>query len=216
MRSADDILAETEAKNDAGNSTGEDHQQPQALFQYDAFPRWIKYSGLPQALGPNRWSVFRTLVEIDHQTLKLESRRHGQNCQTFACPQTDILRATGCSYSTVRRVLQSLLETDLLAHYKPGKGGSWSHFEINIEILRKVFEYVAPRLRPIHGGIWNLNMTTDENRQEGLHIYGRTDSLTVPIICNWARLRVIQKKYDGKPKDPDLETICEICGIDAK
>lgn len=173
------------AYEDAGGETGPDGQGRLPLVvdakrQFQVVYRWILFSGLPSVLKNSEWAVFRALMEFDHQTARMDKRRHGQQGLIFAVPQEDIVAVTGFGERVVRTATYALhQETRLLPHYKRGTGGNarwthWGHYQIGTKAIRDLFVYVAPLLRPHHGGLWGYS--EEQLREVGdLQIYGDID-----------------------------------------
>ena len=185
----------------------------ETVWQISLIPRWLLYSGLPQALGPTRWAVFAALVQLDHQTAGLPTRRRGADAAAFVAPQRDVVAATGYSESSVRRALVSLARTDLLSVYRPGggrqegAGGAWCTFGIERTTMLRLAEYVMPRIMPMHGGVRGLS--ANELPGHGLHVYGWRDD---PVVLSTDKL--FRLAYAGdEPEEPELEQIIEICGL---
>jgi len=135
-----------------------------ARLQFSMCPRWLEYSKLPQVLGPTGWAVFRALVVMDHQTLRLKERRHGRGGSIFAVPQADLIAVTGLSDREVRRQVARLAGSKLLSYHRAGTGrhkgggGQWGRFSINTKTLVILYRYVGPRLRRLHGGTQDLTL----------------------------------------------------------
>lgn len=187
------------------------------ILQLAVCPRWLEYSGLPQALGATRWAVFRGLVVLDHQTLGMKGRRRGGGQKSFMVPRRDLVELTALSVSSVQRALMALQDTKLLVRYRAGQGrqkgagGRWSEFQINTDTLVALYRYVGPRLRPMQGGI------EDVDRKElpagGIQIYGRQDFGAVHVP--WEALSAAQtsKAISEEAEPIEVARVAEICGI---
>jgi len=187
------------------------------ILQLAVCPRWLEYSGLPQALGATKWAVFRALVVLDHQTLGMEGRRRGKARRSFAVPHRDLVAITGLKERCIRETLGYLAGTALLARYKAGlgrqkgAGGRWSEFEMNVETLVALYRYVGPRLRPIQGG------TADVQRKDlpsaGIQIYGREQFGAVHVP--WEKLSAAEtsKAIGEEPEPIEIFRVAEMCGL---
>jgi len=203
----------------AAPEQGQEPGKTQWKFRFDSFPRWLSYSGLPQALGPADWSVFKAVVELDHQCMRRpkgrKGLRSGKGNTTFAMPQGNIVEMTGLSPRAVRYSLNRLTETALL-DYAPGKGRSWCEFTVNTKTLLALFSYVAPLLRPAHGGLWNVG--AEALPDEGERIYGQAEAEGVIVKAawlSWEKLWALQKTAATieHPTLPEVERVAEICQI---
>lgn len=188
-----------------------------AILQLAVCPRWLEYSGLPQALGATVWAVFRALVVLDHQTLGMKGRRRGKGRKGFTVPHEDVIAMTGLSLSSLQRALVRLQQTSLLARYRAGRGrlqgagGRWSEFQINTDTLVALYRYVAPRLPPMHGGIQDVDRK--ELPAGGIQIYGREEFGAVHIP--WEKLSAAQtsKAIEEEAEAIEIERVAEICEI---
>ena len=186
------------------------------ILQLAVCPRWLEYSGLPQALGATRWAVFRALVVLDHQTLGMEGRRRGKQRWAFAVPQRDLIAMTGLTDRTIRRAMQLVAASKLLRRYRPGRGreksagGQWGEYEIDTDTLVSLYRYVGPRLAPLHGGTQGVarNQLPDE-----IQIYGREELHGVCV--DWKDLSMGQdsKRIGEEPEVLDAHRVAEICGF---
>ncbi len=224
------LLEETDKQALAGSSNPRDHallgtttdyppatdaktRGEKAKWMFDTCPRWLSYSGLPQALRATRWVVFRQLVVIDHQTLRLPTRRSGPEGRTFAAPQADLIAATGLGERAVRDALKFLRQTELIIYYKPGaghgsRGGYWSRFRINTKTLEHLYRYVAPLIRPIHGGLAGADRA--KLPEAGIQLYGHQDKL--PVVLPWPTVYALLAKAEAGG-EPDQQEVARICGL---
>ena len=195
---------------------GDQSDGADALYQFDMFPRWLKFSGLPQALGGTDWAVYRALIELDHQVMPIASRRFDDGGWTFTAPQADVVAVTGLVERTVRNALRRLRASALLS-YRHGYGsmdgrrGRWSSYRIECEPLTRLFLYVAPRLRPAHGGFapWGVKPVPEA----GVRIYGQRDHFTVIVPAEEVIAVCTQPDAPTTPEAPDADVVAEICGI---
>ena len=186
---------------------------------FDAIPRWLHYSGLSRSLTPAQWHVFCALVIIDHQTRQISGRRRGPDAAWFSAPQEDLGQRTGYGRTAITAALKGLAATKLLAHYEPRQGrGRWAQFGINLQTIRDLCAYVAPRLRGIHGGI--AGVTLAELREGFAVYYGNAKKPENRIIASWETMYAWQKA-GPEGNDPkafehlDNRRIAEICGLPA-
>lgn len=207
--------AQTKAMFPEHDFDAEDPATLKILWQFDFIPRWMKYSGLPQALGGTGWAIYRALVEMDHQLMNVEARRHGKRGLGFAAPQEDIITQTGFGERAVRNHLRAL-ESSGLVRIHTGQGcgeggwGRWSHYWIEREPLTRLFKYAAPRLRPIHGGF--AGYTHKDLPDGGVRIYGLNDHPLAEVI-SWETLFAMKADLATKPEAPDPEQVKVACGL---
>ncbi len=153
-----------------------EQQHGDIRWQFNLVPRWLLYSGLPQALGPIRWAVFQALVQVDHQTMGLDNRRRGKDKVKFAVGNEELSRIS--AVADPRRAIRFLrTSTKLLSYWRPGIGGAlkgraqarWSEYEVNRKTLLELYRYVAPRLTVSEGGVQTL---AQEKPPLGMLVYG--------------------------------------------
>lgn len=188
-----------------------------ARLQFSMCPRWLEYSKLPQVLGPTGWAVFRALVVMDHQTLRLKERRHGRGGSIFAVPQADLIAVTGLSDREVRRQVARLAGSKLLSYHRAGTGrhkgggGQWGRFSINTKTLVILYRYVGPRLRRLHGGTQDLTLA--HIPEGGIQIYGLEDVGAVKRSFPDLSAAETAKDIGTEPPELDVRKVAEICGI---
>lgn len=132
-------------------------------LQTDRIPRWLNYSGLSQALGLTKWSVFKALVETQSRLMHLQPGQWhtGDVFGPFAVRVTAQLpRAAGTDAKTVRKALKAL-DQDGLIVYEPGgarTGGINQFSEITVcqPMIEALAWYALPVLPTHLGGIANL------------------------------------------------------------
>lgn len=181
-------------------------QQQQLLpaqQQLDVLPRWLRWSGLPQVLGPTAWALYQALVITDHQTMGLPSRRHWDG-RGFEATHDELVAVTGYDRRTVRRHLARLVERGPLSRYQEGRGGRASWFEINGDLLRQLYRYVGPILRPEHQGLRGCDLHA--SAEGGYVIYGFMGRYA--IIAEWHDLWMAQRAAEGRlPERPVLAQV---------
>lgn len=178
-----------------------DDRQQQLLpaqQQLDILPRWLRWSGLPQVLGPTGWAIYQALVMTDHQTMGLKGRRHYDGL-AFEVTQGELEQVTGFSERTVRRQIGDLFTRGLLAAYREGRAGKASWVQIDRELLRELYRYVGPILRPEHQGLRGLDL--HRNAEGGYLIYGFP--ARYPLTIDWHDLWMAQKAAEQRlPERP--------------
>jgi len=186
--------------------------------QISVMPRWLQFSGLPQALGATRWAVFQAIVQLDHQTLGLASRRIGRDAGAFAAPQRDLVAITGLNQRTVGRTCQTLATTHLLGTYSPGggrlagAGGRWCKYAVNRDTMAALAQYALPRIMPLHGGI--RGQRVNDLPRRGMRIYGLED--LAPLLLSTEELFLVAHRSGQAaedPGDPDVVEVARICGL---
>lgn len=190
--------------------------EERAKLQFSMCPRWLEYSGVPQALGGTRWAIFHAVIVLDHQTMPIKSRRRGRGGKAFVAPHRDIIATTGRSEAAVKRALGYIQGTKLIEYYKPGQGrqkgmgGRWSQIQVNTGTLVQLYRYVGPRIRPMHGGMAGIERSKLPDR--GMRIYGYG---AMAVELKWEDLSTIQTwaRADQEAEEIDLERIAEICGL---
>lgn len=193
----------------------------QARFQYTRCPRWIEFSGIAGAWGlrnsaPPR--IYLALIRWDHMLQGMSDRRHGHELRTFAVPNEDVAQMAGVYPDSVGKIAKQLLAAGLLEGYKHGSGKAWSHFQINRGPLLELYRYVAPRLRMMHGGVWNVEPGSKAARKAlgTTQIYGGvTDppSLPEPLTIDEIGMLKLWQQRPAKPEWPDPREVARILGI---
>jgi len=183
-----------------------DDRQQQLLpaqQQLDILPRWLRWSGLPQVLGPTAWAIYQALVMTDHQTMGLPSRRHYDGL-AFEVTQGELEQVTGFCERTVRRQVGDLFARGLLEAYRESRAGKPGWVQIDREILRHLYRYVGPILRPEHQGLRGYDL--HRNAEGGYLIYGFPTRH--PLVLDWHDLWVAQKTVENRlPERPLIEHI---------
>ena len=182
--------------------------------QFDAMPRWLRWSGLAPVMGPTAWAIYQAVVMRDHQTMRLKQFRHydGLACEIT---QNDLARTTGLSTRSVRRHCVGLLRDGYLTRYREGRSAVPSWFEINRDLLVQLFYYVGPILPARYGGL--RDVVIHKVPEGGLVIYGeeRYHPLIVEgaVLHTW-RLRGQQAndRLPSWPRVDDLRAIVENFG----
>lgn len=163
------------------------------------------------------WFIWREIMEIDHQTMRMPSYRRGKDGAIFRCPHGVLMTTTGLSESSVTRACGYLATTDLLSYYRPGTGSitgiaaRWSEFAVNGETLKRLYAYVGPRLPTIAGGIWGLKR---RELPEAIRIYGMTGRISV--VLKWEELSAIQtwaEMAEDEPPEIEDDELRRICGL---
>ncbi|MFW6156887.1 MAG: hypothetical protein ACOC7J_06185 [Armatimonadota bacterium] len=157
--------------------------------QFDAMPRWLRWSGLSQVIGPTAWALYMALIMVDHQTMGLPRRRHGRKGMAFEVGYDALERLTGYQERAIANRVQELRAKALLDHYWEGRSGYMSRFRVCRAFLRELYRYVGPILEPEHQGIRGVALR--ENLDGGLIIYGYHDQL--PLMAQWEDLWKWQK-----------------------
>lgn len=176
-------------------------------------PRWLYFSGLPQLMKPwSSWAAWRAIVMFDHQTMALRHYRRGPKKQGFALPHSSLTAATGLSASGVRAALTRLAHTNLLA-YKPGlgrdrKGGRWSEFYVDRQVVRAIYKLVAPAISTLHGGVEGAKLI--DLPKDGMLIYGRRR--IEEIIVSYEELAGLANE-SRMDYEVDRDHLVSICGL---
>jgi len=188
----------------------------QAKWHWDRSPRWIRYSGLPQALGAATWAVLLSLMLAEERTRNLRARKRAAKPARFRVSQAELVRTTGLPLRNVKRAVRKLVGSGLLSFYERGRGHRgkpetrWSCFELNLETLRQLYLYVGPLMAVAHDGI--SGKTRTQLPEAGMLIYG--DRKTGAVVT-WPELSTVRR--EGKaPEDPDVERVREICGLNTE
>lgn len=173
--------------------------------QFDAMPRWLRWSGLSQVIGPTAWAIYQALVMVDHQTMGLPSRRHGREGMAFEVRQEALERGTGFGERAIRLQTLELRSRGLLCDYRRGIAGHPSRYEICRPLLVDLYRYVGPILEPEHQGIRGVALR--QNLEGGLIIYGYHDQR--PLIAHWEQLSTWQHQslQAALPEVPKVDRI---------
>jgi len=186
----------------------------ETVWQISLTPRWLLFSALPQALGCTRWAMTQAIIQFDHQTAALPTRRRGADHAQFVVPQRDIAAATGLNERTVGRISSALARTHLLSSYNPGggrqagAGGKWCAYTVNRDTILALAQYALPRIIPMHGGVRGLG--PNQLPAQGLHVYGWRERN--PLVLSTDKLFMIAHRGDD-PGDPDPGEVARICGL---
>lgn len=186
------------------------------MRQFDAMPRWLRWSGLAQTetadgkalIGPTGWAIYQALVMVDHQTMGLPQRRHGSVGFGFEVRQGALERVTGFGARAIRNHAAALRELGLLSSYWEGRGGKPCRYEVSRKLLVDLYRYVGPILQPEHQGIRGVAMR--DSLTNGMLIYGHHD--TMPLIVQWEQLWAWQRSSleTGLPEWPDVGRVAFI------
>ncbi|MBF0499294.1 MAG: helix-turn-helix domain-containing protein [Candidatus Riflebacteria bacterium] len=86
------------------------------------FPKWVEYSGLPahlnREIGPEAWSVFKKIVELDFEKGEREDRK-------IFLDEADLPERIGYSVETVERIIAALREHKFIRTGHERKFGAW-------------------------------------------------------------------------------------------
>lgn len=173
--------------------------------QFDAMPRWLRWSGLSQVVGSTAWAIYQALVMVDHQTMGLPRRRHGRDGMAFEVPQEALARLTGFGERVIRIQTQELRTVGLLSGYARGIAGQPSRYEVCRSVLPPLYRYVGPILTPEYQGVRGVALR--ENLSGGLVIYGYHDQQ--PLIVQWEQLWAWQRASlsQGLPEVPAVSRL---------
>ncbi|MFZ2959901.1 MAG: helix-turn-helix domain-containing protein [Candidatus Ozemobacteraceae bacterium] len=109
------------------------------------FPKWVEYSGLPAQLnreiGPEAWSVFKKLVELDFEKGEREDRK-------ILLDISDLAERVGYSIETVERIISALRECKFLRAGHERKLGAWVSIVTPLHTPRLVLDISFE-----HGGV---------------------------------------------------------------
>ncbi|MCD6359269.1 MAG: hypothetical protein J7M38_00305 [Armatimonadetes bacterium] len=189
-------------------------EEERTRFQYTLLPKWIEFSGIAAAWGRRTVvpTVYLAIIRADHLTDGMMNRRHGTENKTFAMPHDDLAQMTGVYIKTVGRVARELLDVGLLEVYYPGRTRIWSHFQVNRGPLLQLYQYVAPRLRRMHGGIHNAG--SGDGALGATQIYGvENGSPPDPMVCDEITMLKLWKQRPAEPEWPDPAEVANILGI---
>lgn len=193
-----------------------DQPEQEPICQYDISWRWMRHSGLAGVMDRSVWLIWREIMEIDHQTMRMPSYRRGKDGAIFRCPHRTLVRTTGLSERSVRGACAYLATTELLSYYRPGTGSAhgraarWSEFGVNGDTLKRLYAYVGPRLPTITGGIWGLKR---RELPEAIRIYGMKERISV--VLQWEELSAMQTWAEMEDEPPEIEPdeLRRICGL---
>jgi len=109
------------------------------------FPKWVEYSGLPAQLnrevGPEAWSVFKKLVELDFEKGERDDRK-------ILLDMSDLAERVGYSIETVERIISALRERKFLRAGHERKLGAWVSIVTPLHTPRLVLDISFE-----HGGV---------------------------------------------------------------
>jgi len=176
--------------------------------QFDAMPRWLRWSGLSQVIGSTPWAIYQALVMVDHQTMGLPRRRHGRDGLAFEVRQEALERLTGFEVRAIRNRTAELRAKWLLSDYVCGAAGHPSRYQVCRALLVELYRYVGPILEPEHQGIRGVSMR--QNLEGGLVIYGHHEQR--PLIAQWEQLSAWQHAA-SQTRLPDVPEVAVIEGI---
>ena len=111
-------------------------------YVFARYPLWIRYSGLPQKIGPTSWCVFQRLLEL--------KERFGGHIFHYAleklCVTTGMRDKKG-----LKKVLQRLIDEHLIKYTTEQGRGKAAKFEIieplNTPLSEEDVYHIGPRLR---------------------------------------------------------------------
>lgn len=177
--------------------------------QWDAMPRWLRWSGLAQVLGPTAWAIYTALVMTDHQTMHMPSRRHYDG-GAFELRQEALERLTGLGNRSITRHVETLMIRGVLARYRPGRAAQASWYAVDRELLTALYRYAGPILPPEYQGIRGIALR--DNLEGGVIIYGYHEQM--PLTIAWESLWAWQREglSQGLPEMPltaNVEKIVE-------
>jgi hypothetical protein len=206
-----EILRDAGYKHRLGDVPDEDDEIIMPTLQHFALPVWIAHVGLQDAELLGRfYSAFQALVMLDHQTDCLDARRHGKGGRFFAARVVDVAALAGISRRTAYDHTEKLPEIAAVDHQPGKKTGAWPHWYIDRDRMMKLYQYAAPALKPIMGGLRGQSLEDHDGRAiYGLHETRRKtlDYVTKTFMTEAGSDRVVRRDTI------DPEQVREIMGI---